>query len=73
MLSLPTLEENIPLGEALKVITSNAAEILKLKSKGSIEKGKDADLVIFNGIPALDTNANVQYTIINGKIVYKKN
>lgn len=42
------LEENIPLGEALKVITSNVAKVLKLKSKGSIEKGKDADLVFLD-------------------------
>lgn len=31
---------------AIKVITSNVADILKLKEKGRIEKGKDADLVI---------------------------
>lgn len=37
---------NVPIEEAIKVITSNVANILKLNSKGSIESGKDADLVI---------------------------
>lgn len=39
------LQEGIPLEEALKVITSNPARILKLKRKGLISKGGDADLV----------------------------
>ena len=37
---------NIPIEEAIKVITSNVAKILKLKNKGCIEVGKDADLVL---------------------------
>ena len=39
-------ENKVPIDMAIKVITSNVAEILKLKNKGTIEKGKDADLVI---------------------------
>lgn len=39
-------ENKIPINEAIKVITSNVAKILKLKNKGAIECGKDADLVI---------------------------
>ena len=35
--------EKLPLEKALKVVTSNVAAILKLKNKGSIETGKDAD------------------------------
>ena len=38
--------KNVPIEEVIKVITSNVAEILKLKDKGTIECGKDADLVI---------------------------
>ena len=37
---------NIEIEKAIKVITSNVADILKLKDKGRIEIGKDADLVI---------------------------
>lgn len=39
-------ENKIPIDVAIKVITSNVAQILKLKNKGTIECGKDADLVI---------------------------
>ncbi|HOO74010.1 MAG: beta-aspartyl-peptidase [Thermotogae bacterium] len=38
--------ENIPLEKILKVITVNPANILKLKNKGRIKKGYDADFVI---------------------------
>ena len=40
------LEENVPLQEALKVITLNPATALKLKNKGRLAEGMDADLVI---------------------------
>ena len=55
----------------INMLTINPAKILGIDDRvGSIEKGKDADLVIFDGTPALDTNATVKYTIINGQIVY---
>ena len=40
------IEQNISIEEAIKVITSNVAEILKLKDKGTIECGKDADFIM---------------------------
>lgn len=42
------LKEGIPLETAIKTITSNVAECLKLKNKGKIEKGKDADIILVN-------------------------
>ena len=39
-------EQSVPIEEAIKVVTSNIAEILKFKDKGTIESGKDADLVM---------------------------
>ena len=42
------MEENIPLEKAVKVLTSNPADILKLKQKGRIQVGKDADVVLLN-------------------------
>ncbi len=41
-------EDGVPLEKALKVITSNPAELLKLKNKGRILKGYDADLVLLD-------------------------
>jgi imidazolonepropionase-like amidohydrolase len=58
--------------EALKAITINPAEILGIdKEVGSIEVGKDADIVIWNG-DCLNIQNQVEMTIVNGNIVYKK-
>ncbi|MGE7607200.1 beta-aspartyl-peptidase [Peribacillus frigoritolerans] len=40
------LEEGVPLETALKVITTNPAQVLKLSTKGSIQTGNDADIVL---------------------------
>lgn len=62
----------MPEDEALKAITIYPAEILGLADRvGSLEVGKDADIVIWNKHP-FDIQASVEYTIINGKIVYQK-
>ncbi len=54
----------------LRLITINAAMILGVDNRvGSIEVGKDADLVIFRGHP-FDYLSTVMYTIIDGDIVY---
>lgn len=58
--------------EALKAITINAAKILKLDHRiGSLEVGKDADIVIADGC-IMEINTNVDYTIIDGSITYQK-
>lgn len=56
--------------DSIKAITINPAKTLGIDDKvGSIEVGKDADIVIWDGDP-LEIQSNVLYTIINGKIVY---
>ena len=40
--------ENLPLEKAVKVVSSNVASILKLKNKGNIATGKDADIMILD-------------------------
>ncbi len=55
--------------DALKAITINPAEILGIDDRvGSIEKGKDADLIVFSGDP-LDIRSKVEEVYINGKQV----
>lgn len=67
------VREGCKLERALRMITINAAKIIGVDDRlGSIEEGKDADIVIFKGTPAYDTNAEVLYTIMDGKIVYRK-
>jgi len=57
---------------ALKGLTINAAEILGIAQRlGSIEPGKDADLVILSGDP-LELTSGVEMVIIDGNIVYQK-
>lgn len=56
----------------LKMITINPAKALHIEDRvGSIKIGKDGDIVLFSGIPALDVSANIKYTIIEGQVVYK--
>jgi len=58
--------------EALKAITINAAEILELGDRlGSIEVGKDADLVVIDGHP-FEMNSEVLYTLVDGEIAYER-
>ncbi len=65
-------KEGMEAREALKAITINAAEITGIAERvGSLEKGKDADIVIFDGNP-LELMTKVRQTIINGNIVYER-
>lgn len=57
---------------ALAMITINAAKIIGCDDRvGSLEAGKDGDVLIFDGMPAVDTDARNRCTIIDGKIVYQ--
>lgn len=61
----------VPHDRALRMITINPARSLKLDDRlGSIREGKDADLVVWSAIPALETCAKPLCTIIDGKVVY---
>lgn len=58
----------VPLLEAVKMASLTPANILGIgSSKGSLIKGKDADIVIF------DENIKVSTTIVGGKVIYEKN
>ncbi|MDE6728677.1 MAG: amidohydrolase family protein, partial [Oscillospiraceae bacterium] len=62
----------LPREEALRAITINAAEILGAADRiGSVEVGKDADLVLFSGDP-LDLTVTPDMVIIGGEIAFKK-
>lgn len=55
--------------QALAAVTSTPAKILGLEQRvGSLEKGKDADLVLFDGDP-FEYTTHVCTVIIDGKVV----
>jgi len=57
---------------ALRAITLNAAEVLGVADRiGSIETGKDADLVVFSGDP-FHYRTVVKSVFIDGKSVYER-
>ncbi len=64
--------EKIAISTALQTITSNPARILKLRQKGQISAGKDADLLL------IDSNFNLksvmamgQWMMLDGQVVRK--
>ena len=54
------------------MVTCNAAKALRVDDRlGTLAPGKDADVVLWSAVPALETSARVRYTIIDGKIIYR--
>ena len=58
------LTYKVPIETAIKVITSNVADILKLNGKGRVEAEKDADFVIVN-----QESLDIDIVMAKGKIV----
>jgi imidazolonepropionase-like amidohydrolase len=59
--------------EALKLVTINPAKMLHIdKTTGSIEPGKDADLVVWSDHP-LSIRARAELTMIDGKVYFDLN
>jgi adenine deaminase len=58
--------------EALRLCTINGAKMLRIDNRvGSIEAGKDADVVIWNGHP-LSTYSRVDTTFIEGDVYFDR-
>ena len=62
-----TKEAGVPLYDAVRMMTLTPAEIIGASERfGSLEKGKDADLVLF------DENINIEKVFRKGKLLYTK-
>ena len=62
----------IPEEEALKMVTLNAAQIARVSDRvGSLEIGKDADVVIFNGA-WYEPRSRVDIVVGDGKVIYDR-
>jgi len=65
------VREGLPELEAFRAVTINAARINGVDSRvGSLEKGKDADIVIWNNHP-LHYLSKPDYVIVNGVIAHQ--
>lgn len=57
----------IPLVDAIQMITATPARIMGvLSNKGTLEKNKDADIILF------DDDIHVSLTMVKGKVIYKE-
>ncbi len=66
------VREGMPEDEALKAITLNAAEIIGVADRvGSLEVGKDADVVVFSGHP-LEYRTVVDLVLVDGQVAYRR-
>mgnify|MGYP004612301085 CR=1 FL=1 len=62
----------LPIEEAWRAITINPARSLGVADRiGSLEPGKDADLVLWTADPLTTVGGEAYITIINGRIVYQ--
>lgn len=60
-------QAELPLTEVIRMASEAPARIMNIfDKKGSLEKGKEADIIIF------DPDINLQMTIIEGEVVYRK-
>jgi imidazolonepropionase-like amidohydrolase len=62
----------MPWRDVLASLTTNPSAFFKQTTKGKVEKGMNADLVVLDADPAADVRnfAKVAYTIRGGKIIY---
>ena len=64
------VREGMPEEDALKAITINAAKVIGVEDRvGSLEVGKDADIVVFDGHP-LDYRTVVDLVLVDGQVAF---
>lgn len=60
-------QTDIPLRDALRMASETPARIMGIDHrKGTLEKGKDADIIVFNEAIA------IQWTIVEGRVVFQR-
>lgn len=67
------VREGLAQERVIRMVTINPATQLGLEDRlGSLEAGKDADIILVKGKMGLDTDARVHLTMINGQVVYQR-
>jgi imidazolonepropionase-like amidohydrolase len=58
--------------EMLRALTTNPAQSFQIGARvGSLERGKDADLVLSSGDP-LDPRSRIELVLIDGRVQYSR-
>lgn len=66
------ISKGMPYRKALESVTINPARVMGVEARvGSIEEGKDADIVVWEKEPFV-TIQDPKYVVIDGKVIYKK-
>ncbi len=67
------VQAGLPMEEGWRAITINPAESIGIADRvGSLEPGKDGDVVIWNADPLIHVGAWAFMTVIGGRIVYQE-
>ena len=67
------VQSGLPMEEGWKAITCNPAESIGIADRvGSLEPGKDGDVVVWSADPLVNVGAHALYTVIEGKIVHQE-
>jgi imidazolonepropionase-like amidohydrolase len=72
MQAMTAVEQRVSPDAALKAVTICPAEIMGIQQRvGSLEKGKDADVVVLSGLP-FEAGTRVNATLVNGKLSWQR-
>ena len=67
------INSGMDIRDAWRAITINPAGALGVEDRvGSLEKGKDADVVIWTADPLSSIGGEAYITVINGRIVWRR-
>lgn len=72
MQAMTAVEQGVSPEAALQAITICSARIMGIHNRvGSLEKGKDADVVVLSGLP-FDSGTRVNATIVKGEVCWQR-
>jgi imidazolonepropionase-like amidohydrolase len=72
MQAMTAVEQGVSPEDALKAITISPAQIMGIDTRvGSLEKGKDADVVMLSGLP-FEAGSRVNATMVSGKLCWQR-
>ena len=70
--AMSAVEVGVSTEDVLKAVTINSARIMGIEKRvGSLERGKDADLVILSG-PPFTGGSQVEAVLVNGAVAWKR-